>query len=332
VELMVGLTIGLFLMGAVGLIYVNTSTSSRSSTLESQMNEDATLALEILQQQIRLAGFSRVNADGNRLFNGLAVRGCDLGFTDNAADTGFDSLVCNDSGNGSDALAIRYEATLLNSYNVKDATGVDRPGNCANESIADLTAGAEGASSGIALADNRYYIAEDTDGTPSLYCKGRTGDGFGTAVALIPHIEDLQVKYAVTAAPRADEPLPHQVVGYVDAEDIPPAAAGGTDGDWSRVAAVRICLLARTSRPVPLGDNAFGAAATEETEDAEATAMVTGLGTYRDCDGVEQTGSDRFLRRTYVTTIQLRNMRPGLPADFDPAATTNNPWAYLYED
>ena len=32
VELMVALTIGLFLTGAVGIIYVNTATSSRGST------------------------------------------------------------------------------------------------------------------------------------------------------------------------------------------------------------------------------------------------------------------------------------------------------------
>ena len=38
VELMIALTIGLFLMGAVGIIYVNTATTSRGSTLESQMN------------------------------------------------------------------------------------------------------------------------------------------------------------------------------------------------------------------------------------------------------------------------------------------------------
>jgi type IV pilus assembly protein PilW len=326
---MVAMTIGLFLMGAVGLIYVNTSTSSRSSTLESQMNEDATLALELLQQQIRLAGFSHVDEDGVRKFNGLAVWGCDRGFTDDGANTGFDSLECNESGTGSDALAVRYEATLLNSQNVKNSAEQQRPGNCANEAIEALAAATEGAMSGIALADNRYYIKDDADGSPSLYCQGRTGGSFGTEVALIPNIEDLQVEYAVTALPTDDEPLPHQVIGYVKAGDTP---LGDTVQNWSKVAAVRICLLARTSRQVPAGDNALGVGAQDATDDTEAVAMVAGLGTYVDCDGNEKTVSDRFLRRTYVTTIQLRNMRPGLPSNYlVESGTTRNPWAYLYE-
>ncbi|UJW83585.1 PilW family protein [Hydrogenophaga sp. SL48] len=311
VELMVAMTIGLFLMGAVGVIYVNTSTTSRSSTLESQMNEDAALALELLQQQIRLTGFSNVDNSGARLFPGRAVRGCDGGFTDNAAGTAFEALACDATGSGPDAIAVRYEASLLNSQFVTDATGVRSPGNCAHEGITAWDASAEGAASAtpLSLADNRYYIANDADGTPSLFCQGRTGSGFGNATALIPNIEDLQVQYAVTAAPTAGNPLPHQVAGYVGADH---AVLGATATNWSRVAALRICILARTARPAPTGDNS-----------------INDLGSYIDCDGTEQTATDRFLRRAYVTTIQLRNMRPGLPSDY---VSGEDPWAFLYEN
>jgi type IV pilus assembly protein PilW len=310
VELMVAMTIGLFLMGAVGIIYVNTSTTSRSSTLESQMNEDAALALELLQQQIRLAGFSNVDNSGARLFPGRAVRGCDGGFTANAGGTAFEALTCNATGTGPDAISVRYEASLLNSQSVTTA-GVQSPGNCAHESIAAWDALAEGAASAtpLTLADNRYYIANDADGTPSLFCQGRTGAGFGTATALIPNIEDLQVQYAVTALPTAGNPLPHQVAGYVGADHV---ALGATAANWSRVSALRICLLARTARAAPTGDNS-----------------TADLGRYIDCNGTAQTATDRFLRRAYVTTIQLRNMRPGLPSDYVAGA---DPWAYLYEN
>ena len=87
--------------------------------------------------------------------------------------------------------------------------------------------------------------------------------------------------------------------------------------NWSRVAAIRICLLVRSANPVPTGDSA--------RED---------INFYRDCDGNDvTTATDRFLRRAYVTTIQLRNMRPGLPAAWDPtqAADPPNPFAYIYE-
>ena len=311
VELMVALTIGLFLMGAVSIIYVNTATTSRSSVMEAQMNEDATLALELLQQQVRLAGFSNVDAGGARLFPGRAVRGCDGGFTNNAGGTAFEAQTCSGTATGSDAFSVRYEATLLNSQSVTNA-GVQLPANCANEGIAAWNAQAEGAATAtpMTLADNRYYVANDADGTPSLFCQGRTGAGFGNATALIPNIENMQVQYAVTALPTAGNPIPHQVAGYVEAQN---AVLGSvTPVNWSRVSALRVCLLARSARPVPVGDN-----------------NTLDIGRYYDCNGAAQTANDRYVRRAYVTTIQLRNMRPGLPAEYQAG---NDPFAYLYEN
>jgi type IV pilus assembly protein PilW len=338
VELMVSLTIGLFLLGAVGIIYVNTVTTSRSSTQESQMNEDASLALELLQQQIRLTGFSNVNtASGDRLFTGQAVFGCqgDSGATANGSafsddDAAFSALAC-DGGTRQDAFAVRYEASLLNSQSVTNA-GVQFPGNCAHEALAAWDASAEGAASAtpLALADNRYYVADDpaNNNTPTLYCQGRVGGagagpagtGYGAATALIPNIEDMQVQYAVTALPSAGLPIPHQVNGYVDADH---AVLGAAAANWSRVAALRICLIARSAQPVPTGDNPVG------TANPDGTTLVAGLGTYVDCDGVSQTATDRFIRRAYVTTIQLRNTRPGLPADYEVGGYS---WNYMYDN
>ncbi|AOW12930.1 hypothetical protein LPB72_18310 [Hydrogenophaga crassostreae] len=311
VELMVAMTIGLFLMGAVGIIYVNTSSTSRSSTLESQMNEDASLALEILQQQIRLAGYSTIGATGARNFSGSAVRGCDGGFGTAGANNGgtlaFSALTC-DSGTGPDALAVRYEGTVLNSQLADDSSAppVKRPANCSHNGINNWVAGAaEGSALPIALADNRYYIANDANNVPSLFCKGRDGSagtGFSAAAALIPNIEDMQIRYGITNAFGATGTnVPHQITAYVDAGD---AELGNTVADipnWARVTAIRICLLARTANPVPPGSNDFA-----------------DLGQYTDCSGTVQTNTDRFLRRAYVTTINLRNMRPRIPASYEP--------------
>jgi type IV pilus assembly protein PilW len=334
VELMVAMTIGIFLVGAVGIIYVNTSTTSRSSTLESQMNEDAALALELLQQQIRLAGYSSVDTDGIRQFSGIAVRGCDGGFAvggtaaDNDGTTAFSSLECKTGAtdDDNDALAVRYEATLLNSQEVTDAGGVKRPGNCIHEGISAWDASGAGGSSAnnVALADNRYYIADDGD-VPSLFCKGRKDANFSNATALIPNIEDMQITYGVTAAPEENKPFPNQITAYVKASDT---VLGATAENWSRVVAIRICLLARSANPVPAGNNAVGRAASGSG--ATAVAEVQGLGTYVDCEGTKQTKSDRYLRRAYATTIQLRNMRPALPAPYEaPAGEVSDPWRTL---
>lgn len=315
VELMVAMAIGIFLLGAVGIIYVNTSTTSRASTLESQMNEDASLALEILQQQIRLAGYSALGATGSRNFSGVAVRGCDGGFGTAGASNGgtvaFSALAC-DGGAGPDALAVRYEATVLNSQTANDASAppVLQPDNCSHNGIAPWTAGAaEGSTVAISLADNRYYVAPDAanNNVPSLFCRGRdgsVGNGFSAATALIPNIENMQIRYGITNALGAvGTRVPNQITAYVDAGD---ATLGALGPNWARVMAVRICLLARSANPVPTGSNS-----------------LADIGRYTDCNGVQQTPTDRFLRRAFVTTILLRNMRPQLPAAWD---ASKNPY------
>lgn len=319
VELMVSMAIGVFLLGAVGYVYVSASSGSRSSSLESQMNEDGTLALEILQQHLRLAGYSTVDAaTGNRVFSGLAVRSCDGGFTDNGGTAAFGTLACTTTNTtGSDALAVRYEATPLNSQVAKDAGGVERPANCSHQGItAWIPSAAEGSASALTLADNRFFIAADASNSniPTLFCRGKDGgaanDGFSAATPLIPNIENIQLELALTAAPQAGKAIPHQVIGYARSEEI-----GNTAAEWSRVAAVRVCVITRSATPVPAGSNTL--------ED---------IGIYFDCAGTQQKPTDRYLRRAYVTTVQLRNMRPGLPAPFqNDGGLVANPWEYLNE-
>lgn len=300
VELMVALTIGLFLIGAVAAVYVTTSKSTRGSSEESQMNEDAALALEILQQQIRLAGFSAFQAGGDRNFQGQAISACNGGYSDNrAAD--FDTLACtsNDDNDRPDSIAIRYEATLLNSQTVNDA-GVDRPANCIHEGIA----GWFGPAGAVAVAENRYFIEDDDAiGAPALRCVGRNGAGLSATATIVPNVEDLQIRFAVTRQPVDDEVLPHQITGYLRADEV-----NGIANGWRRVAGARICIVART---------------TQRTD-----RLPDELRQYIDCNGDQVTApNDGLIRRAYVTTVMARNMRPGVPAPF---AAATNPWDVLY--
>jgi type IV pilus assembly protein PilW len=294
VELLVAMVIGLFLIITVVTVYISTAISSRVSVLTAQMNEDAALAIELLQEQVRLIAYSSQNEAGARNFSGVPLRGCDGGFTDGTANGPFDLLACND-GNGPDALAVRHEATRLNSQQVTVA-GVQLPANCTSNGIAAADFGSGVA---IALADNRFYIANDNTnaGAPTLFCRGSIGlGGFSNAAALIPNIEDLQIRYAVTRQPVVGEVMPHQVTAHVDATH---AALGNTVANWSRVAAVHICLVARSAQPMPLGNN-----------------LAVDVSRYIDCTDAEQTPADRFLRRSYRTTVYLRNTRPAVPGAF----------------
>lgn len=305
VELLVAMIIGLFLIITVVSVFVTTTSSSRVSVLTAQMNEDAALAIELLQEQVRLSGYSGQTA-GARHFADVPLRGCDGGFTAASSTDPFDLLSCT-GGNGPDALALRYEATVLNS-GVSHNGGL--PADCTSAGIAGA---AVGAGANISIADNRFFIANDAGNanTPTLYCRGSNGaNGFNPRSALIPNIEDLQLRYAITRMPVAGQVMPQQVTAHVDASD---PALGNTPLNWSRVAAVHICLVARSAQPVPLGDNQAG-----------------DVGRFIDCNDVVQNPVDRFLRRSYRTTVFLRNTRPAVPAAFRlNGAVVENPYGHL---
>lgn len=213
VELLVAMTIGLFLIITVVSVYITTTTSSRYNVLAAQMNEDAALAIELLQENIRLAGYAGQSPAGVRNFSEIPLLGCDGGFTQASESGPFSALACN-GGTQSDALAVRYEATSLNS---QLAGAPPIPSNCSSNGIAPSL---QSSGSTISLADNRFYIANDAAnaGTPTLFCRGSDGAAtFSATAALIPNVENLQIRYAITRVPTVGEVMPHQVTAYVDA-------------------------------------------------------------------------------------------------------------------
>ena len=58
IELMVAMTIGLFMLGALSLVYIQAKSSFNYAIQMIRMTEDATLALETITRQTRRAGFS----------------------------------------------------------------------------------------------------------------------------------------------------------------------------------------------------------------------------------------------------------------------------------
>lgn len=312
VELLVAMTVGLFLLGAVGSIYVATSQSTRGSTQEAQMNEDAILGLEILQQQVRLAGFSGFRTGAERNFQGRAMFGCNGSFND-VAENNFDLVACANNGVNAnpDALVVRFQATVLNSQPVTAAGGVQLPGNCVHEGItAWFDPDGAGPAAAVAVAENRYFVAPDpaNGNVPSLRCRGRVNAAnFSNVSTIIPNIEDMQILFAVTRLPAVDEVLPHQITGYLRADQVNALPAVGGIGPWSRVAGARICLVARSTE--------------------RFAALPVALRQYVNCAGNRVTApDDGLIRRAYTTTVMARNLRPGLPAPF---VANTNPWNLL---
>ncbi len=305
IELMVAMVIGLVVVLAVTLTYLQTASGTRHAILQAQMNEDGAIALDLLVHHLRLSGYAETGADGTRIFKGLAIRGCDGGFTAATSKAAFDLLDCA-GGAGNDAVAIRYHATLLNSPVVENSDEEMRPANCVNESIEPV------GGSDVFIADNRFYVQDDStnDNVPTLFCRGSNGAGFSDTAALVPNVESLQLRYAVTHVPVDGVVPPHQVTALVPAGH---ASLAPPLGNWSRVAAVELCVVVRSQHLAP-----------------QDGVDVDELTRYLDCSGTAATANDRRLRRAYRTTVHLANLRPVLPMPFETDGTVvSNPYRSL---
>ncbi len=310
VELLMAMVIGLAVVLAVTVTYLQTASGTRHAILQAQMNEDGAIALELLASHLRLSGYSETGTGGIRLFKGLPLKGCDGGFTAATDSASFDLLACT-GGSGSDAIAVRYHATRLNSPVVNSSGSPNNPlpANCVNEGIRDIdTGGGQMAS----IADNRFYVQNDAtnDDTPTLFCRGSNGAGFSNAVALVPNVESLQLRYAVTRVPVLGAIPPHQVTALVPASD---ASLTPPMGDWTRVAAVELCVLVRSQRPAPHNE-----------------LSNKDISRYLDCGGTAMSANDGRLRRAYRTVVHLANLRPAQAMPFETDGTTaRNPYRNL---
>lgn len=306
IELMVALVIGLLLVLVATSAYLQTASGARFAVQQAQMNGDAAIALDTLAAQIRVAGASAQGADGKRVFRDQALLACDGGFTGATATAAFGLLRCNNSATANDAVALRYQADALNTATLADGT---TPSNCTGLGLSRSPV--NGAN--VYLADNRFYIANDNtnDNKPTLYCRGATGAAtMGAAAALVPNVESLQIRLALTRAPVVGEIAPHQITAWVPPSHPLLAVPGG---EWGRVAGIDICIVMRSDTSV--------------ARDGLTMNEVTG---YLDCADQFQTAQDGRLRRAYRTTLWLGNLRPALPLPHErDGATALFPYRHL---
>jgi type IV pilus assembly protein PilW len=304
IELLISVTLGLVILAASMQVFTSSSRGSRTAQLETQLNEDGILALDLIQQQLQQAGYAQqiIPAAGATVmgnYAGPAVRGCDGGFVNTGA--AFDNLACA-PGSDNAAIAIRYQASNDNTI----PTTAKLPTNCVGSGInADAPSQAAPAPTpappAYTLADNRYYVKSAS--ALGLSCRGseKNGDGapnvIGGEQPLLANVERMQILYGIASRPsaelaRAYDPLKHQVIAYLSAAEIDALPVTGTlpnatDDRWGRVLSVRVCLLMRSDQPVP---------------DAPAGAPH-----YSTCDNRDAASADHYLRRAFTTTALLRN-------------------------
>jgi type IV pilus assembly protein PilW len=319
VELMISLVIGLIIMVATLSAYVSSSGASKISDAQSRMNEDAQAALNLLSQQIRMAGANPVQAGRTRdafpsnpvyvatyvggsvsvkptaftlnpvsaVASNYAIRGCDGTFGSLTSATNIDALTCAGTSTLPDSLAVNYEADRYSTV----ATSTNAPTDCVGQTAPSVTAtftAGTATTANYAVADNRFYIANSSGGIISLLCKG---NGNATPQPLVENIEDMQLMYGVVSATNTNTTA--TIAGYLTADSV---VNDGTLNPalteprrWGKVLTVRVCVVVRSESAV-LTDTASGA--------------------YVKCDGTTDSAqTDRRLRRAYSTTVVLRNRR-----------------------
>lgn len=292
VELIVALTIGLVVLGALLLVYLSSSSSGRQTQTVERMNEDGAVALHFLASQLRLAGFSypRINAPPvsatfngapmqlpDRYFVGAGIRGCDRGFSN--AGAAFADLECASAGTGSAAVAVRFEGDANNTLPTRFGLATDCGGQTAPSAAA-----ATGGGVTYQIVESRFWSRTSSGiGIPELACGGNGGSSNATANTFSPKplvqlVEAVALRYGL-----AEDGTARSSVRFVDAATVD-ALGGSVDANWSRVISVHVCVLVRSEER----DNAGG-------------------GGYVGCDGQATVAADGYTRRAYRTVVALRN-------------------------
>ena len=316
IELMVSLTIGLFMVLVIFFAYGGATAAGRVAEAQGRMNDDAQAALSVLTQQLRMAGDNPAQPNRtdksrrNPVHNpydpatfvvvpataspsSFSIRGCSQNFSNMTTAPRSDALICPD-GNASstNSIAVSYEADIFNSVPTTAGIPADCVGSDLPQTQVTFPAETPAGPYFYSVAESRFYIGLSSAQVPSLYCWGNGQNG--TPQPLVENIEDLQFSFGVVkASTNAADISTASVSGYLRADEIttnPTLAALPDDPTrWRKVVAVRICILARSEAKV---------------------APNPTSARYTKCDGtVESTPPDLRLRRAYTTTVVLRNRR-----------------------
>ena len=290
-ELMISISIGLVVIGAVFVVYLGTTASSRQSSANNRISEDAAIAMAILGNNLRMAGYSPPRAlfspgsalvDGvkavvpDRHYVGPAIRGCDFGFS-SAANVAFDLITCNPSSSpGPAAFVVRYEGDAFNTIPIPIS---GNPSDCLTNGITANTVSTYDATS-YKLVESRFSVdTSASNGTPELYCAGSGGAAPFTRQPLMQFVENMAISYGI-----AEDNLGGNVVRYVSQTQLDAITPGTTDSLWARVVSVKLCLVLRS-----------------ETRDQN------GGGNYIDCAGNSVASPNGFIRRSFTSVFALRN-------------------------
>ncbi len=323
-EILIALTIGLFILGGILVVYVQSNQSYRVAESTSRLQESARFAFTLLSREIRMAGYMgcfsqvasvNVIATGAPAFGaGTVLRGYEAsvpaGIAGAVADT--DSIMVM-KASASDSLYLTGNMTAVNA-NIQisdnpfgiEAGDILFISDCSNADIFCANSVSEGnitithaaaCNSSVNLSkaygadamvmafeQSTFFIMNNPSDQPALYMRPWNGGVVGSAEEQVEGVEDMQLCYG------------EDTDNNQSADVYRTAATVTASGNWGNVVSVRVALLMRTTddglanpQPYSLDKNCDG-----DTTDAGETVAP----------------ADRRIRRVFNSTIGIRNRLP----------------------
>jgi len=269
IELMVSITLGLMILSGVAIVFTNTSAARNEVERTSRQIENGRYAVEVLADELRLAGFyGELDVGTVSDPSSLPIDQCSLTATDwqswvklhvqgFADGTGFDQTTCALSNHkaGTDILLVRRARTCTAGISGCPAAisgrGYVQVSLCGTE-VTTHKLGYQGTETFdlkkkdcTNVADLRryyvhvYYISTDNGAgvsVPTLKMMELDGGGY-TTTPLVEGIEELKILYGVDS--NSD--------GAPDSYTASP----GSLANWMNVVAVQVYLLARNLETSP---------------------------------------------------------------------------------
>lgn len=320
VELMIGLTLSLFILGALARAFSFASESRRSQESITRLMDGGRSASEIISRALRMATYwgctgadpldisvqpdGRLPADSTTHYATRGLFGVESGATGRdelitwqALDNARSSLTArvDFSEAGDEALPVSNTALFAPRGSETVWVSIN---NCQTADIFPLATGVTPACATCArtynagstlqrIERNRFYIATGARGRPSLFLSRDDQAG----VELVEGVEALEILYGLDS--NLDGVIDVRTAGgtttldYKTAAEVTSLCSSTNTGCWDRVASVRIAVLVSS------------------VEDG----VVPEPQRYFFNGTLQGAPTDRRLRREFVSTVALRNAR-----------------------
>jgi type IV pilus assembly protein PilW len=247
IELMIALVISLIVLGAVTLTIMGTNVTGDQQDAQARLNEEAAVALALLSNHIRVAGYSAPIGGvrstpatlDDRNYSGPPVSGCENGFNGPGNLNG--ACAGGAVNSAPDGIAVFFEADQFNT--VPNAAG-GAPTDCRGFNIAATAVSAVDKVTPFTLAQN-YYFINTVDNT--LSCVGNGGNVIPQIPQpLISNVTDMQIRYGVADVTPLGyvqySPTRYLTATQVTALPVVADSSGQSVTGWQRVVSAEICI------------------------------------------------------------------------------------------